>query len=126
MNRRELVRRLVLNAIADDYENVDQVILRHVAEDGAKCGLTIDRTEIVDALARLIEDGFARAYLLSSREPFRTELQGMPLIDVVEEYFETYFYITKHGTGLLLYDDASWPFDDERNLRPNWRLDPET
>jgi hypothetical protein len=57
MDRYELVRRLVLNSIFDDYENVDQVILRGVAEDGAKCGLTIERSEIVNALSGLIMDG---------------------------------------------------------------------
>jgi hypothetical protein len=65
MNRSELGRRLVLNSISDDYENVGQVILWDVAEDGAKCGLTIERSEIVDALGVLIEDGLAKAYLLS-------------------------------------------------------------
>jgi len=33
MNHDELVRLLVLNAIADDYENVDQVILRWPFDD---------------------------------------------------------------------------------------------
>lgn len=41
MKRSELIRRMVLNAICDDYENVDQVILRDVAKDGAKLGFTI-------------------------------------------------------------------------------------
>jgi len=74
MNRHELVRRIVLNSISDDYENLDQVIIRMVAQDGAKCGLTIDRSEIVDALAGLIEDGLAKAYLLSGTAPHVTEL----------------------------------------------------
>jgi|SRR5271157_1791221 len=123
MDRREIVLRLVLNAICDDYENVDQVILREVAEYGSKCGLTIDRSEIVDALAKLIEDGLAKAYDLSVREPFSTELQGMPAIDLVEEDFKTYFYITKKGLDLKLADDRWWPFDDEGSLRPNWHLE---
>jgi hypothetical protein len=113
MHRIELIRRMVLNAIGDDYENVDQVILRDVAGDGAKLGLTIARSEIVDALAELIADGLAKAYLLSSREPYSTELQGMPSLDVVEENFTTYFYITKKGMDLHLSDDTWWPFDDE-------------
>jgi hypothetical protein len=35
MKRSDLVRLMVLNAISDDYENVDQVILPHVAKDFA-------------------------------------------------------------------------------------------
>jgi len=124
MTRHELVRRLVLNAISDDFENVDQVILRSVAEDGAKCGLTIERSEVVQALSGLIDDGLAKAYLLSGRDPFSNELQGMPALDVVEKDFKTYFYITKKGMDLHLFDDTWWPFDDERNLKPGWRLDP--
>ena len=124
MNRHELVRRIVLNSISDDYENVDQVIIRMVAEDGAKCGLTIDRSEIVDALAGLIEDGLAKAYLLSGTAPHVTELQGMPSIDIPESNFRTYFYITKKGMNLHRSDDTWYPLDDEGNLKPDWRLDP--
>src|SRR5208337_4329521 len=91
MTRGEFVRRLVLNSIWDDFENVDQVILRDVAGTGAKCGLTIERSEVVDALAALIADGLAKAYRLSGKEPFATEIQGMPPMEVVEEYFKTYF-----------------------------------
>ena len=99
MTRSEFVRRLVLNEIGDDYENVDQVILRDAAETGAKCGLTIERSEVVEALASLIADGLAKAYVLPGpeRSPFSGELPGMPPLDDVEEYFRTYFYITKKG-----------------------------
>ena len=121
MNRRELVQRLILNSISDDYENLDQVILRDVSQDGARCGLKIERTEVVDALAALIDSGLAKAYLLSGKEP--TELEGMPPMNVVESDFKTYFYITEEGMDLHLSDDKWWPFDDERNLKLGWRLD---
>jgi hypothetical protein len=52
MNRAELVRLMVLNEICDDYENVDQIIFPQVARQAAKCGLAIERPEIVDALAK--------------------------------------------------------------------------
>jgi hypothetical protein len=60
MDRSEIVRRLILISISDDYENVDQVILRQVAKTGAKLGLAIERPEIVDRLAK--------AYLFPPRE----------------------------------------------------------
>src|SRR5713226_3735150 len=85
MNRSELVRWLVLNEISDDYENVDQIILANVAKQGAKLRLAIDRSEIVDALAHLIEEGLAKAYLLCAKEPCSTEVPGMPALDVIEE-----------------------------------------
>ena len=105
MNRSEVIRRMVLNAISDDYENVDQVILRDVAQDGAKLGFTIERSDIVDALTELIENGLAKAYLLSSTDPAQ-ELKGMPPLDVVEADFKTYFYITRKETDLHLSDDT--------------------
>ena len=117
MNRDELVRLLVLDSIADDYENVDQIILGEVGEQLAKMGMTIKRQEIVNALGGLIQDGLAKAYLLSAREPYSTELQGMPSLEVVEEDFQTYFYITKKGVDVLLDGRIEWPFDDEGNVR---------
>jgi hypothetical protein len=109
---------LVLNSISDDYENVDQVILRDVAQDGAKLGLTLDRSDVVEALASLVRDDLAKAYRLSGFAPYSTELPGMPPLDVVEEDFKTYFYITKKGMDLHLSDDSWWPFDEDgRPLR---------
>jgi hypothetical protein len=40
VNRSVLIRRMVLNSICDDDENV--------AKDGAELGLTVERSEIVD------------------------------------------------------------------------------
>jgi len=117
MDRSELVRRLVLSEIADDYENVDQIILPSVAKLGVKLGLSIDRSEISDALRSLVGDGLAKAYLLSGKEPFSTEIQGLPALDVVEENFKTYFYITEKGNAFQLSDNTWWPFDDEGNPR---------
>jgi hypothetical protein len=117
MERNELIRLMVLNEICDDYENIDQIILPHVARDCAKLGVLVERSHIVNALAELIEDGLAKAYLLSGRKK-PEELQGMPSLDVIEEDFKTYFYITSKGEELHLSDDSWWPFDDEGNLRP--------
>ncbi len=116
MERRELIRRLVLNSICDDFENVDQIILPNVARDASKFGLTFERTDIVDALRGLVEDGLAKAYVLAGttgRSPFSGEIPGMPSLDAVEENFQTYFYITKKGTAFHLADDTWWPSDDE-------------
>ncbi len=109
MRRNDLIRLMVLNAICDDYENVDQMILPYVEKDCAKLGLTMERSEIVNALSELVGGGLARAYPLPSSEP----LQGMPGLDAVEENFTTYFFITEKGMDLHLSDDTWWPFDDQ-------------
>ena len=122
MKRGEFVERLILNEICDDFENVDQVILPKVVEQGEKCGSAINRSEIVEALSVLVEHGLAKAYHLSGsdKDPFSGELQGMPSLDFVEEDFRTYFYITKHGMEFHLSNATWWPFDDEEVLRQDW------
>ncbi len=112
MNTTELIQKMVLSEISDDYENVDQIILPVVARECAKLGIAVERSDVVGALAELVEDGLAKAYRLSSTTP-AIALQGMPTLDIVEEYFETYFYITKQGLDQHLSDDTWWPFDDE-------------
>ena len=44
-------------------------------------------------------------------------------MDVIEEFFTTYFFITEKGLELRLSYAPEWPFDDEGNLRPDWHLD---
>lgn len=122
MTRAEFLQHLVLDKICDDLENVDQVILPDVAKQAARCGLTVQRPEIVAALQALVESGLAKAYDLSatSRDPFSGEIAGMPPLDVVEEYFRTYFYVTEKGMEFHESDGTWWPFDDEGSLRPEW------
>jgi hypothetical protein len=88
VNRRELIQRLVLNAICDDYENVDQV----------------------PSLSRA-----AWPRRISYPVPGKLT-ESMPSLEVVEANFQTYFYITKQGMVLHRSDDKWWPFDDESKL----------
>jgi hypothetical protein len=115
VERCQLIQRLVLNSICDDFENVDQIILVDVTREGSGFGLAIKRSDIVDALKELIENGLAKAYLLSgtSRDPFAGELPGMPPLDIVEEDFQTYFYITKAGMDFHRADDTWWRLDGD-------------
>jgi len=59
----------------------------------------IERSEIVDALAALILDGLAKAYLLSPFEPFSTVVEGVPPLDIIEQDFQTYFYVHEKRNG---------------------------
>lgn len=123
MRRAEFVQKMVLNEICDDFENLDQIILPNVAEYGRKCGLTIERAEIVEAMSALVGNGLAKAYDLACTDPFSKELPGMPSMDIIEEGFRTHFYATKNGLDLQssYRSAASWPFDDEGELRCDWR-----
>ena len=87
----------MLCAVCDDYENVDQCILHDVATVAARSGWTVERPEIVQALADLVRDGLVKAYRLAATKPCITGLEGMPPIETPEEYLSTYFYATKEG-----------------------------
>ncbi len=110
MTRSELVRRFVLDSIFENYESEGQIIFDDVAEKAAQCGLTIDRAEIVDALAGLVQDRLAK-------------IQGIPASDAAEDPSKAHFLITGDGVDLCLSDGTWDPLDDDGNLRPEWRLD---
>jgi hypothetical protein len=113
MDRRELIRRLALREICDDYENADQIILPSIARALAPHGFTIERIEVVKAIADLVADGLARGFILSSFPPHETMLEGMPDIDVIEEDYRTYFLATSKGRQVHAADDLWWPFEVE-------------
>jgi hypothetical protein len=115
---------MVLDAMSDDYENIDQIILPVVAKDCARLGFSVERSEIVKAVEGLVQEGMVKAYLLTGDQSSTRELDGMPPVDIVEEDFKTYFYPTKKGFDFHLSDETWWPFDDDDNVLPNWRLDP--
>jgi hypothetical protein len=122
MTREEFVQRLIVNSMCDDFENVDQVILRDVAGVAAKCGLTVERPEVVQNLRALVEAGLVKAYDLSPGigDPFSGELQGMPPLADPEIYFRTHFYPTQKGTDWLESDLTWWPLDDDDVLQSDW------
>ena len=62
---------------------------------------------------------------MSGTEPLSTELTGMPTLDLVEQNFKTYFYVTKKGKDLHFFDETWQPFDDDDDdePKPNWHLD---
>jgi len=122
MTRAEFVQRLVLNSMCDDFENVDQMVLRHVSEVAAKCGLTVERPEVVKNLRALVDAGLAKAYDLStgSSDPFSGELRGMPPLDTAEVDFSTYVYPTSKGMEFHKSDRTWWPLDHDDEIRSDW------
>lgn len=123
MTRAEFLRRMVLNEICDDFENVDQIILPNVAGQARKLGLVVERNDIIEALRGLVEDDLAKAYDLrnGNADVFSGELSGMPSLEPIEEDYRTYFYVTPKGKAMQA-SDRWWPFDEEGSVRPDWRL----
>jgi len=122
MRRSELVRTFVLNGIADDYENLEQ-ITKQVDGLSAGCGMTIQSSEILEALGDLVGAGLAKAYRLSSSEP--EEICKMPAAsEIGSPYLTTandiYFLVTTKGMDLQLSPKKDWPFDENNLLRRDW------
>jgi predicted XRE-type DNA-binding protein len=116
MKRDELTRMFVLDAIADDYENLEK-INGEVKSFYGNCGLTIQPSEILGALIDLIELGLARAYWLWQHPP--REIEGVPPLDEIDNY---YFWLTEEGRKVHDAVDDRWPFDKEGALRRDWML----
>jgi hypothetical protein len=118
-NRRELVRLMVLMEIADDYENLTVSVAGPVVEDGVRCGLTIEKSEIVQALKELVELGWATAWQLGKDSH---EFDHMPSLEEMEDFNGAWFYRTEAGLEVIRVSRGRgvWPFDDEDDLRKDW------
>lgn len=103
--RNEIVDNLVLDELSDDYENLDQ-ILRSLSRLPIVADLTISSEEVKIALLRLVESGYAKAYLLRALPPSAEEINAPLSPGEIERY---YFLQTNEGRSLnatlpLLYD----------------------
>jgi hypothetical protein len=105
---------LVLNEIADDYEEPVHV-REQLASVAERCGMVIEPVDVRHALIDLVELGWAKAYRLSPRDPVE-EVQGAPAIERAEDY---YYWITEKGREVQGSFNG-WPFDDDGNMIPNW------
>lgn len=100
-SREELVRANVLNEIADDYEEIGQILIQL---DRWSASLQITRDEVKTALSELIYAGWANAYKLSPSEPHVTT---MPAPEPTQ-FEELYFYITSAGKAELRGYPDDW------------------
>jgi hypothetical protein len=116
MNRNGLKRLLVLTEIADDYEEPGH-IYENVAKEAKLCGMAIEPSEILKILVDLIESGEAKAYRLLPVKGPAGEVQGVPSLDELGDY---YFWITKKGLEARSSSADNWPFDGEGELLPGW------
>jgi hypothetical protein len=109
VNKQELLRRLVLNTICDDYENVDQTVFQNVSGCCARSGWAIERSDVVSTLSGLVAEGLAKAYCFVESQP--VELPAMPPLS--DDDFDFWFCITSSGMAYHLADNTWWPADDK-------------
>jgi hypothetical protein len=117
VNNRELTRQIVLGAIADDYEEPNH-IYQDVEARATTCGIPITVGSVQRILLELVEQGLAKAYILSPFEPV-VELDGAPRIETIANH---YFWITPYGLTVFrtARDSNDWPFDEEGDLKVGW------
>jgi len=106
----ELIRMLVLNEIADDYEEPKH-LHEQLASLAERCGMTIQPLDVRHALIDLVRIGWAKAYRLSQKEPVE-EVRGTPSAELAEDY---YYWITDKGRQVQSC------FDDTGEIIPGWR-----
>ena len=82
-DRAEAVLELVITAIADDYESVPTILASINERDPdlepgnweARRAVPVSRSEVLSALRELVQEGYAQAYVLDSREPRATPVK---------------------------------------------------
>lgn len=90
-SRSALLRQSVIRAMADDYENLEQVVgwaTRSLSEQG----LQASWEELIEVLRQVIDDGLARAYILSPEPPYST-----PVPFTLADSGNLWFYLTAEG-----------------------------
>ena len=99
MRPEEHIRVFVLDAIADDYEDFDMIV-GDIGRRAAREGVPVTPVEIWEGLMKLIDEGLARAYRLSTTAPPEV-IRGRPdpTIDA-----GCYFYLTPQGKLAIKYD----------------------
>jgi hypothetical protein len=95
-SRERILDELVLEAASNDFESF-QCILDQVTKWFDEKGLATSRQEVLDALQRMIREGYALAYLLSSQEPHSETVEFLP--DRLDDFW---FYVTPKGRELVI------------------------
>ncbi len=94
-NRAAFVQDLVLNSMADDYEDF-RTVLDEVTYWGSRRGLQLTRNEVQQALENVLAAGLAQAYVLSPHPPHTT-----PVSYATEKLRELYFFLTPTGKEIV-------------------------
>jgi hypothetical protein len=123
MLRTDLIKLLVLDEVADDYENFYEIKTEVVAA-GVDCGLKIEPAEIAGALVDLLADGFVKAYRLypgpvqevpSSAAAASLPSEALTVCSYSDQRPGDRYYLPT-PKGRELHQNAEWPLDDEGRL----------
>ena len=102
MDKSEWLRNAVVNACADDFEDIVRIgadVKNFAQQDGVR----VSEEEVVTGIEIALAAGLIKCYELSGREPFRREVE-LDKSQLIE--FGHYFYVTDKGKEVLLTEDA--------------------
>jgi hypothetical protein len=92
---------LVINAIADDYEDVG-TILADISPWALKKRIAFDRDKVIEALISLVRSGLASAYAIPTVGP-PIKIKVADRSDIGDD---TYFVTTQAGRSVVLSSDT--------------------
>lgn len=92
---------LVINAIADDYEDVS-TILADISPWALEKRIVFDRERVIEALISLVRSGLASAYTIPTVGP-PIKIKVVDASDIGEG---TYFVTTQAGRSVVLSSDT--------------------
>jgi len=93
--RTALIRKTLMSAMADDYENLEH-LTECVSKSLVKHKIAPLREELLQMLEELTREGLAQAYRLSPNPPYST-----PVSFTVAASSQLWFYLTPDGLSLL-------------------------
>jgi hypothetical protein len=85
----------LLDSMADDYEDFE-ILSKAASKLASEHGQAPSRTEIIEALEQLINEGLAQAYILSPTRPHAT-----PVTFCRNDVEQIWFYVTPEGKRLI-------------------------
>ena len=95
-SRERLLDEFILEAASNDFESF-QCILDQVTKWCDEKGLRTSRQKVLEALQRVIREGYALTYLLSPQEPHSQTVEFSP--DYVDDFW---FHVTPKGRELVI------------------------
>ncbi len=98
----QLLKEYVVRAVSDDYEEFERVSA-DVTGWAAERGIAVDRQGILKGLEDAISEGYAQAYVLSTKPPYATPAEYSPA-----QAGDLWFYVTPRGKQLAYELQEEW------------------
>jgi hypothetical protein len=90
-DKASFVRDCVITTVSDDFEDF-KIVFRETKRMAASRKLKVSKEDVAEAIRRLIAEGYAEAYVLSTRSPHSRKVKYTR-----DRLHELWFYATPRG-----------------------------